>query len=116
MHLFVNSLEGRVAAAFFYLLDKVFITWNELVYGFKSMFGNAKNHVFHKPTLESLNIVFLWEALNQYIEITLIYLLMMLVGLLISLSSYIFLMKINISFLKANSSLKLTYRLLMMST
>jgi hypothetical protein len=43
MHLFVNSLEGKVVAYFFELPPKVFSTWDELTYWFKSTYGQPKN-------------------------------------------------------------------------
>jgi hypothetical protein len=36
MHLFVNSLEGKIAADFFDLPPKILSTWEELVYWFKT--------------------------------------------------------------------------------
>ena len=54
MRLFVNSLEGRAAAEFFDLPDKVFSTWNELTYWFKSTFGNVDNPAEH---LKSFNFL-----------------------------------------------------------
>jgi hypothetical protein len=43
MCLFVNSLEGKVVADFFDLPPKIFSTWEELVYWFKSTFGQPKS-------------------------------------------------------------------------
>jgi hypothetical protein len=43
MHLFVNSLEGKVAAEFFDLPPKILSTWEELVYWFKSTYGQPKS-------------------------------------------------------------------------
>jgi hypothetical protein len=43
MHLFVNSLEGKVTTGFFELPPKVFSTWDELNYWFKSTYGQPKN-------------------------------------------------------------------------
>jgi len=54
MRLFVNSLEGQAAAEFFELLDKVFSTYNELTYWFKSTFGKVENPAEH---LKSFNIL-----------------------------------------------------------
>jgi hypothetical protein len=48
MRLFVNSLEGKVVADFFELPPKVFSTWDELIYWFKSTYGQPKiptNHL-----------------------------------------------------------------------
>jgi len=42
MHLFVNSLKGKVASVFFYLPPKIISTWEELVYWFKSTYGQSK--------------------------------------------------------------------------
>jgi hypothetical protein len=39
MRLFVNSLEGKVVADFFELPPKIFSTWVELSYWFKSTYG-----------------------------------------------------------------------------
>jgi hypothetical protein len=43
MRLFVNYLEGKVVANFFDLPLKIFPTWEELVYWFKSTFGQPKS-------------------------------------------------------------------------
>jgi hypothetical protein len=43
MRLFVNSLEGKVAADFFDLPPKIISTWEELVYWFKSTYGKSKS-------------------------------------------------------------------------
>jgi hypothetical protein len=43
MHLFVNSLEGKVATYFFDLPPKILSTWEELVYWFKSTYGQPKS-------------------------------------------------------------------------
>jgi hypothetical protein len=42
MRLFVNSFEGKIVACFFELLLKVFSTWDELAYWFKSTYGQPK--------------------------------------------------------------------------
>jgi len=42
MRLFVNSLEGKVAAYFFDLPPKILYTWEELDYWFKSAYGQPK--------------------------------------------------------------------------
>jgi hypothetical protein len=39
MHLFINSLEGKVAAKLFDLHPKILSTWEKLVYWFKSTYG-----------------------------------------------------------------------------
>jgi hypothetical protein len=43
MRLFVNSLEGKVATNFFDLPPKILSTWEELVYWFKSTYGQPKS-------------------------------------------------------------------------
>jgi hypothetical protein len=45
MCLFVNSLEGEVAEEFFYLSPKILSTWEELVYWFKSTYGQPQSSV-----------------------------------------------------------------------
>jgi hypothetical protein len=55
MHLFVNSLEGKVAADFFDLPHKILSTWEELIYWFRSTYGQSKS-----PT----------EKLQEYNNIT----------------------------------------------
>ena len=42
MRLFVNSLEGKVAADFFDLPPKILSTWEELFYWFISTYGKSK--------------------------------------------------------------------------
>jgi hypothetical protein len=43
MCLFVNSIEGKVAADLFDLPPKILSTWEELVYWFKYTYGNSKS-------------------------------------------------------------------------
>jgi hypothetical protein len=43
MFLFVNSLEGKVAANFFGLPPKIISTWEELIYWFRSTYGKSKS-------------------------------------------------------------------------
>jgi hypothetical protein len=43
MHLFVNSLKGKVVANFFDLPPKILSTWEELIYWFRSTYGQSKN-------------------------------------------------------------------------
>jgi hypothetical protein len=43
MRLFVNTLEGKDAVDFFELLCKVFMTWDELYFWFKSICGQPKS-------------------------------------------------------------------------
>jgi hypothetical protein len=43
MRLFVNSLEGKVVVDFFELPPKVFSTWDELSYWFKSTYGQPQS-------------------------------------------------------------------------
>jgi len=52
--LFINSLEGIAAAKFFEFPDKVFSTWNELTYWFKSTFRNINNPVEHLKNFNNL--------------------------------------------------------------
>jgi len=77
--LFVNSLEGKAAANFFELPPKVFSTWDELIYWFKSTYGQPKiptNHlqeydniVYNNgETIKSFNIRFT-KLYNQIPEL-----------------------------------------------
>jgi hypothetical protein len=43
MRLFFNSLEGKVTTYFFDLPPKILSTWEELVYWFKSNYGQSKS-------------------------------------------------------------------------
>jgi hypothetical protein len=43
MHLFVNSLEGKVATDFFELPSKIMSSWEELIYWFRSTYGQSKS-------------------------------------------------------------------------
>jgi hypothetical protein len=45
MRLFVNSLEGKVVVDFFELPPKIFTTWDELSYWFKSTYGQPQSPV-----------------------------------------------------------------------
>lgn len=54
MRIIINSLEGRAATKFFEFPDKVFSTWNELTYWFKSTFGNIDNPVEHLQRFNNL--------------------------------------------------------------
>jgi hypothetical protein len=45
MCLFVNSLEGKATTHFFDLPPKILSTWEELVYWFKSTYGQSKSSV-----------------------------------------------------------------------
>jgi len=45
MHLFFNSLEGKDSTHFFDLPPKIPSTWEELVYWFKSTYGQSKSLV-----------------------------------------------------------------------
>jgi hypothetical protein len=69
MCLFVNSLEGKVAAGFFELPPKFFSTWVEFSYWFKSTYGQPQsptkkikeynNIVYNKgETIKSFNLCF----------------------------------------------------------
>jgi hypothetical protein len=69
MRLFVNSLEGKAMAYFFDLPPKILSTWEEIVYWFKSTYGQSKsptkqlqeyNNTTHKDseTIKSFNICF----------------------------------------------------------
>jgi hypothetical protein len=42
MRLFVNSLEGKAATDVFDLRPKIFSTWEELIYRFRSTYGQSK--------------------------------------------------------------------------
>jgi hypothetical protein len=69
MHLFVNSLEGKEIIDFFDLPPKILSTWKELVYWFKSTYGQSKslteqlreyNNISYKDgeTIKSFNLCF----------------------------------------------------------
>jgi hypothetical protein len=79
MRLFVNSLEGKVAADFFDLPPKIMSTWEELVYWFKSTYGQSKilaeqlreyNNITYKngETIKSFNLSFT-KLYNQILEL-----------------------------------------------
>jgi hypothetical protein len=56
MHLFVNSLEGKVAADFFELPPKILSTWEDLIYWFRSTYGQSK--ILAKKLREYNNITY----------------------------------------------------------
>jgi hypothetical protein len=69
MRLFANSLEGKAAADFFDLLPKIFSILEELVYWFRSNYGQSKspaeqlqeyNNIAYKDgeTIKSFNLRF----------------------------------------------------------
>jgi hypothetical protein len=69
MHLFINSLEGKVVADFFELTPNIPSTWEELIYWFRSTYGKSKspseklmeyNKVTYKDgdTIKSFNLRF----------------------------------------------------------
>jgi hypothetical protein len=69
MRLFFNSLEGKATIDFFELLPKVFFTWAEISYWFKSTYGQPQsptdllkdynNIVYNKgETIKSFNLCF----------------------------------------------------------
>jgi hypothetical protein len=79
MCLFVNSLEGKVVAYSFDLPPKIFSTWEELVYWFKSTYGKSKipteqlreyNNIAYKygETIKSFNLCFT-KLYNQILEL-----------------------------------------------
>jgi hypothetical protein len=79
MCLFVNSLEGKVAVDFFDLPPKILSTWEELVYWFKSTYGQSKipaeqlqeyNNIAYKDgeTIKSFNLCFT-KLYNQILEL-----------------------------------------------
>jgi hypothetical protein len=81
MCLFVNSLEGKVAADFFDLPSKLISTWEELFYWFKSTYGKSKspveslreyNNIAYKygHTIKSFNLRFT-KLYNQILELIL---------------------------------------------
>jgi hypothetical protein len=81
MCLFVNSLEGKVATDFFDLPPKILSTWEELVYWFKSTYGQSKspteqlreyNNISYKDgeTIKSFNLRFT-KLYNQIPELIL---------------------------------------------
>jgi hypothetical protein len=79
MHLFINSLEGKAAANFFDLPPKILSTWEELIYWFKSTYGQSKspakklqeyNNITYKDgeTIKSFNLHFT-KLYNQMPEL-----------------------------------------------
>jgi len=69
MRLFVNSLEGKVVADFFDLPPKILSTWEDLIYWFRSTYGQSKspakklrdyNNITYKDceTIKSLKLCF----------------------------------------------------------
>jgi hypothetical protein len=79
MRLFVNFLEGKVAADFFDLLPKILSTWEEMIYWFQSTYGQSKspaeklrdyNNVIYKDgeTIRSFNLHFT-KLYNQILEL-----------------------------------------------
>jgi hypothetical protein len=69
MHLFVNSLDGKVATNLFDLPPKILSTWEELIYWFRSNYGKSKsptknlreyNNITYKDgeTIKSFNLCF----------------------------------------------------------
>jgi hypothetical protein len=81
MCLFVKSLEGKAAAYFFDLPPKILSTWEELVYWFKSTYGQSKspveqlheyNNIAYKDgeTINSFNLHFT-KLYNQIPELIL---------------------------------------------
>jgi hypothetical protein len=79
MNLFVNSLGGKVTIDFFDLPPKILSTWDELVYWFKSTYGQSKspteqlreyNNISYKygETIKSFNLYFT-KLYNQIPEL-----------------------------------------------
>jgi hypothetical protein len=79
MHLFVNSLEGKAVIDFFELPPKILSTWEELIYWFRSTYGQSKspakklreyNNVTYKDgeTIRSFNLHFT-KLYNQIPEL-----------------------------------------------
>jgi hypothetical protein len=79
MRLFVNSLEGKVAADFFDLPPKILSTWEELIYWFRSTYGKSKspaeklreyNIITYKDgeNIKSLNLCFT-KLYNQILKL-----------------------------------------------
>jgi hypothetical protein len=79
MRLFVNSLEGKATTYFFDLPPKILSTWEELVYCFKSTYGQSKilvkqlqeyNNIAYKDgeTIKSFNLHFT-KLYNQILEL-----------------------------------------------
>jgi hypothetical protein len=69
MRLFINSLEGKATTNLFDLPPKILSTWEELVYWFKSTYGQSKspteqlqeyNNIAYKygETIKSFNLHF----------------------------------------------------------
>jgi hypothetical protein len=79
MRLFVNSLEGKAATDFFDLPPKILSTWEELMYWFRSTYGQSKspaeklreyNNIAYKDgeTIKSFNLRFT-KLYNQIPEL-----------------------------------------------
>jgi hypothetical protein len=79
MHLFVNYLEGKATTNIFYLPPKILSTWEELVYWFKSSYGQPKspaeklrecNNISYKDgeTIKYFNLHFT-KLYNQILEL-----------------------------------------------
>jgi hypothetical protein len=79
MHLYINSLEGKVAADFFDLPPNIISTWEDLFYWFKSTYGKSKslveqlreyNNIAYKDgdTIKSFNLRFT-KLYNQIPEL-----------------------------------------------
>jgi hypothetical protein len=81
MCLFVNSLEGKAVVDFFDLPPKILSTWEELVYWFRSTYGQSKspteklqeyNNITYKngETIKSFNLHFtkLYNQIHELIR------------------------------------------------
>jgi hypothetical protein len=79
MHLFINSLEGKAVTEFFDLPPKILSTWEELIYWFRSTYGQSKspaeklreyNNITYKDgeTIRSFNLHFT-KLYNQIPEL-----------------------------------------------
>jgi hypothetical protein len=79
MHLFINSLEGKATIDFFDLPPKILSTWDELIYWFRSTYGQSKipteklweyNNVTYKDgeTIKYFNLCFT-KLYNQIPEL-----------------------------------------------
>jgi hypothetical protein len=77
--LFINSLEGKVMTDFFDLPPKILSTWEELIYWFRSTYGQSKiptkklreyNKIIYKDvdTIKSFNSSFT-KFYNQILEL-----------------------------------------------
>jgi hypothetical protein len=67
MHFFVNSLEGKVATDLFDLPSKILSTWEDLIYWFRSTYGQSK--IPAKNLREYNNITYKYGETIKYFNL-----------------------------------------------